>query len=158
MVIKKSDLICVEYTGKLESGEIFDSSNHGSHSHPLIFRAGEGQMIPGFDKAVIGMEKGQEKIITLKPEEAYGDKREELTKKVPIGNIPKEAKAGSTLYMQTPQGPVPLTIIEINDKEATIDFNHPLAGKTLIFNIKIVGIGEEDAKKFEDENEHAHSH
>jgi len=156
MAIKKSDLICVEYTGKLENGEIFDSSNHGNHSHPLIFRAGEGQMIQGFDNAVIGMEKGQEKIITIKPEEAYGERREDMTKKIPAGNIPKDAKAGSHLYMQTPQGPVPLTIIAIDNKEATIDFNHPLAGKTLIFEIKIIGIGEEDAKKFEHENEHAH--
>ncbi|MEK6927827.1 MAG: peptidylprolyl isomerase [Nanoarchaeota archaeon] len=160
MAIKKGDLIVVEYTGKLDSGEVFDSSNHGEHSHPLIFKAGEGQMIAGFDSAVIGMEKGKEKTIKIPCKEAYGEVRKELQREIPRKMLPpeQEPQAGMMLMMGTPDGrQLPVRIAEVKKDVVILDLNHPLAGKDLTFDIKIVGIGEADAKKFEQES-HEHHH
>ena len=141
MVIKKGDKIKVEYTGTLDDGKVFDSSKHGEHSHPLEFEVGSGQIIPGFDKAVVGMKKGEEKEIKLKPEEAYGMPNPKMVQKVPRDKFPaeKEPKPGMLIGLGTPDGKqIPAKIVEVNDKEITLDLNHPLAGKTLKFKIKIV--------------------
>lgn len=138
MPVKKGDKVKVEYTGKLEDGTVFDSSEG---KEPLEFEVGSGMIIKGFDDAVTGMEKGEEKEITLKPEEAYGEPNPQLMKKVPKEQLPKEPepKVGMMLALGTPDGKqIPARIAEIGDKEVTIDINHPLAGKTLIFKIKVV--------------------
>ncbi len=143
MSIKKGDNVKVEYTGTLDDGTVFDSSKHGEHSHPLEFEVGAGQLIKGFDGAVIGMEKGEEKDIKLKPEEAYGQPNPQLTQKVPMDKLPpgQEPKAGMILGLATPDGKqVPARITEVNEKEIIIDLNHPLAGKNLNFKIKVVEI------------------
>lgn len=157
MPIKKGDLIVVEYTGKLDSGEIFDTSNHEGHSHPLIFHAGQGEMIHGFDNAVIGMKKGQEKTIKIISKEAYGEPKKELMREVPRDMLPKEPEpqVGMMLIMNSPDGrQFPVRIAEIKKENILLDMNHPLAGKDLTFDIKVVGIGEEDAKKFQNEEHH----
>lgn len=139
MGIKQGDKVKVEYTGTLENGEVFDSSE--KQGKPLEFEIGAGQIIKGFEQAVIGMEKGEEKEITLKPEQAYGDYNPELVKKVPKDKLPEEAKQGAMLMMHLPNGMnIPAKVKEIGEKEATLDLNHPLAGKTLIFKIKITDI------------------
>jgi len=138
MPIKKGDKVKVHYTGKLEEGTVFDSSEG---KEPLEFEVGSGMIIKGFDDAVMGMEKGDEKEITLKPEEAYGDINPQLMKKVPKEQLPKEPepKVGMMLALGTPDGQqIPARIAEVSDNEVTIDINHPLAGKTLIFKIKVV--------------------
>jgi FKBP-type peptidyl-prolyl cis-trans isomerase 2 len=140
MVIKQGDTVKVDYTGTLENGNVFDTSKG---KQPLEFEVGAGKMIPGFDKAVIGMEKGQEKEISIKPEEAYGEPREELKKEIPRSALPQdqEPKVGMGLMMNTPQGQqFPARIIKVTDENITIDLNHPLAGKTLNFKIKIADI------------------
>ncbi|MEK6856262.1 MAG: peptidylprolyl isomerase [Nanoarchaeota archaeon] len=160
MAIKKGDLIVVDYTGKLDSGEVFDTSNHGGHSHPLIFHAGQEEMIPGFDNAVIGMNKNDSKTIKIESKEAYGEVRPELMREVPREMLPKEQEpqVGMMLMMGTPDGrQFPVRIAKVEKDKVTLDMNHPLAGKNLTFEIKIVGIGEEDAKKFETES-HEHHH
>lgn len=139
MGIEKGNKVKVEYVGKLDSGDIFDSSE--KHGQPLEFEAGAGNVIKGFDEAIIGMEKGDTKDIVIKPEEAYGNENPQLIQKIPREQIPieQELKAGMVLGMQMPNGQqVPARITEANDKEVTIDLNHPLAGKTLNFNIKVV--------------------
>ncbi|HLC52593.1 MAG TPA: peptidylprolyl isomerase [Candidatus Nanoarchaeia archaeon] len=139
--IKKGDKIKVEYTGSFENGEIFDSSNN--HGQPLEFEVGSGQMIKGFDQAVIGMEKNQVKEIVLNPEEAYGELNPEFKKKVPREQLPQEQEPqiGMVLGVSLPNGQqFPARITEINGNEVTIDFNHPLSGKTLKFKLKIVEI------------------
>lgn len=146
MKVKKGDVVAVEYEGKFEDGTVFDKSNHGDHSHPLEFKVGSGMVVVGFDKAVEGMEKGEEKEITLNPEEGYGQRRDELKQKIPRNALPadQEPKKGMTLVIGTPQGQqVPVNILEVNDSEITIDLNHPLAGKVLIFKIKVVDINPE---------------
>lgn len=141
MPIKKGDKVKVEYTGTLGNGTVFDSSE--KHGQPLEFEIGSGQIIKGFENVVIGMEKGEEKDITLKPEEAYGKLDERLKKEIPRYQLPKEQepKVGMTLLMGLPNGnQIPAKIVEIKDNSVVIDLNHPLAGKTLHFKIKIVDI------------------
>jgi len=143
MKVKKGDKVKVEYEGKLESGEVFDSSNHGEHSHPLEFEVGAGKVIKGFDEAVEGMEKGEEKEVTIEPENAYGEPNPQLTQKVPRDKLPKEPepKSGMMLVLATADGrQAPARITKVNKNEVTIDLNHPLAGKKLIFKIKVVEI------------------
>jgi len=141
MPVKKGDKIKVEYEGKLEDGTVFDSSE--KHGQPLEFEVGSGQLIKGFDDAVIGMEKGEEKEIKLQPKDAYGDHNPQLIKKIPRDKLPEdqEPKPGMMLMINLPNGArIPANIKEVTDKEITIDVNHPLAGKVLIFKIKVVDI------------------
>ncbi len=138
MVVKKGDKVKVEYTGTLDDGTVFDT-NEGKE--PLEFEAGSGQVIPGFDKAVVGMEKGEGKEITIKPDQAYGQPDENLKKKVPRESFPEDVKPeeGMMLAMNAPDGrQIPARVDGVGDKEVTLDLNHPLAGKTLNFKIKVM--------------------
>ena len=140
MPIKKGDKVKVDYTGTLEDGTVFDTSEG---KQPLEFEVGSGQLIKGFDEAVTGMEKGEEKEITLQPAEAYGDHNPQLIKKIPRDKLPEgqEPKPGMMLSLGTPDGKqFPARITEVDDKEISIDLNHPLAGKVLKFKIKVVEI------------------
>ncbi len=137
MVVKKGDKIKVDYTGSFENGEVFDASE--KHGQPLEFEAGSGMVVPGFDAAVIGMEIGEEKEFVLNPEEAYGMVDERAIQKVPKDKFPKEAKVDMIIGVPLPDGQqIPAKIIKIDEKEVTIDLNHPMAGKILKFKIKIV--------------------
>lgn len=140
MPIKKGDKIKVDYTGTLDNGTVFDTSEG---KQPLEFEVGAGKIIKGFDNAVIRMEKGQEKEIKLKPEESYGNPNPQLVKKIPRTVLPKdqEPKQGMMILMKTKEGQqIPARITGVTDNDITIDLNHPLAGKTLNFKIKIVDI------------------
>lgn len=141
MAVKKGDTVKVDYTGTLEDGTVFDSSE--KQGKPLEFEVGAGKIIKGFDEAVVGMEKGGEKEITMEPAKAYGDHNPQLIQKVPREQLPKEQelKPGMMLGVTLPNGTqIPAKITKIDEKEATLDLNHPLAGKTLKFKIKIVEI------------------
>lgn len=146
MVIKKGDTVKLEYEGKLEDGKVFDTSKHGDHSHPLEFEVGSGKVIPGFDKAVTGLKKGDKKEFTIPSKEAYGERREELQRDVPIDSVPplpngEKPKEGMTLMMQSPQGQqFPVKVSKVTDKNITLDLNHPLAGKDLTFNIEVLDV------------------
>ena len=140
MTIKKGSKVKVEYTGTLDDGTVFDTSE--KHGKPLEFEVGANQIIPGFEKAIVEMKKGEEKKIKLSPKEAYGDNNPELVKKIPRDKLPKEElKPGMMLLMGLPDGQqMPVKIIEVGEKEVTLDLNHPLAGKTLNFKIKVVDV------------------
>ena len=141
--INNGEYISLDYEGRLESGEIFDSSKHEDHSHPLEFQVGGGQVIPGFETAVLGMKKGEEKEFSIDPERAYGQRNEKLIQKVPRNAVPsdQEPKAGMTLVINTPNGQkFPVKIIDVDKDFISLDLNHPLAGKKLIFKIKILEI------------------
>ena len=147
--IKKGDKVKISYTGKLEDGNVFDSSEDRA---PLSFEVGANQVIPGFDKAVEGMKKDEEKTFSLSVDEAYGPVKEELVQEFPRDKLPDkpEPKEGMMLIMQAPTGQqIPAKIIEVNDGTVKIDINHPLAGKALTFEIKVVGINEPEDKKEE---------
>lgn len=136
----------VTYEGKLENGSVFDSSTHGDHSHPLEFEIGSGQVIPGFESAIKSMEKGESKDIELSPENAYGERREDLQREVPKNSIPptsdgKEVQKGMVLTIKTPQGQnFPIKIVDVKEDTVILDLNHPLAGQKLFFKIEIVDI------------------
>tara|TARA_Y100000310_G_C20702755_1_gene831543 strand:- start:3730 stop:4164 length:435 start_codon:yes stop_codon:yes gene_type:complete len=141
MTIKNGDKVKVEYTGTLEDGTVFDSSKRDEKSEPLEFEVGAGKIIQGFEKAIIGMEKGEEKDIKLNPEEAYGHQDSKKVMKIPKDKLPKEKEpeVGMVLIVGTPEGQqIPAKIKEVDDKEITLDLNHPLAGKILNFKVKIV--------------------
>ncbi len=141
MAVKKGDKVSIEYEGTLENGTVFDSSS--KHGKPLEFEAGASQMIKGFDAAVIGMDEGQEKKITLRPEDAYGNHNPDLVKKIPREQFPKEhePETGMILLLGTPDGrQFPIKVAEVTDTEVGLDLNHPLAGKTLNFKVKVVAI------------------
>ncbi len=142
MTIKEKDTVTLDYEGKFETGEIFDSSKHGDHSHPLTFVVGEHQVIPGFENAVLGMNLDEEKEFTIPPEEAYGMPDEKLFQEIPKSALPPEPspEEGMTLLLQTPQGNMPVEIKEVKQDSVILNLNHPLAGKTLIFKVKIVKI------------------
>jgi FKBP-type peptidyl-prolyl cis-trans isomerase 2 len=138
-MVEKGNKVKITYEGKLESGEVFDSSDrHGGK--PLEFVVGSGMVIKGFDDAVRGMEKGEEKEFTIEPNDAYGDIKDDLKKEVPKNALPQdqEFKEGMVLIAKTPEGQqMPVKIEKINEESVVVDFNHPLAGKKLIFKIKV---------------------
>ncbi|MCB9359633.1 peptidylprolyl isomerase [Candidatus Woesearchaeota archaeon] len=143
MAVEKGNKVKVDYTGTLEDGTVFDTSTHGDHSHPLEFEAGAGQMIKGFDEAVIGMEVGQEKEITLQPDDAYGQPRSDLVQKLPKTQLPEDkrdqVKEGMTLGVGLPDGQqMPARVVAVDAESLTLDLNHPLAGKVLKFKLKLV--------------------
>lgn len=141
MPVKKGDKVKVEYEGKLEDGTVFDSSK--THGKPLEFEVGTGKVIKGFDDGIMGMELNEEKEIKIEPKDAYGDHNPQLIKKVPREQFPKEQepKPGMMVLMGLPNGAqMPVKILEVDDKEVTLDLNHPLAGKTLLFKVKVVEI------------------
>jgi FKBP-type peptidyl-prolyl cis-trans isomerase 2 len=145
--IKKGDKVKVAYTGKLEDGNVFDSSEG---KEPLCFEVGASQVIPGFDNAIEGMKKDEEKTFTLSVEEAYGPVKEELVQEFPKDKLPAkpEPKEGMMLIMQAPTGQqIPAKIVEVKGDIVKIDINHPLAGKALTFEIKVVGVNEPEDKK-----------
>lgn len=151
MVIKQGDIVKVEYEGRFPEGEVFDSTaKHGGE--PMQFQVGSGMLVSGFENAVIGMNSGEEKEVTLKPEDAYGEPNSEYVQKVPKDKFPPEAKEGMMIGLPMPNGQqIPATIKEIGETEVTLDLNHPMAGKTLIFKIKVVSFEEGELK----EHDHA---
>jgi len=143
MSVKKGDRVVVNYTGSFEDGTVFDSSYHGDHSHPIEFTVGSGEIIKGFDEAVIGMEVGEEKDITIMPEDGYGEKKEELIQRIPKSQFPDSEgiQEGMSVNLVTTEGQeFPATIVKIENEFITIDLNHPLAGEKLNFKIKLEGI------------------
>lgn len=130
----------VQYTGKLENGEVFDSS---INRDPLKFIIGDGSVIPGFEKGVAGMEVGESKTITIPPEEAYGMRHEEFVVNVERGDFPENIKpaVGLQLRMNQPDGKsINVMITDLSEDTVTLDANHPLAGHTLFFDVELVEI------------------
>ncbi len=151
--VQTGDAVTLHYKGTLGDGQTFDSSEGRT---PLTFTAGENQVIPGFDTAVMGMKIGDKKVFTILTEEAYGPIRAELMKEFPRANLPEgmEPKVGMPLAMQGPQGQsIPVTIVKVTPENVTIDLNHPLAGKDLTFDIEIVAINDPQYTSSMDEEE-----
>jgi FKBP-type peptidyl-prolyl cis-trans isomerase SlyD len=136
----------IEYTVKNSKGEVVDT-NKGQA--PLEFVAGKGQIIPGLEKEVEKMEVGEEKTIVVKAEDAYGQRNEEWVETLPREQFEGiELQKGMTLYGQSPDGQtIAVTVKDFNDKEVTIDYNHPLAGEDLTFDVKVVSKREATAEE-----------
>lgn len=143
MTVQKGNTVSLSYTGTLDDGTVFDASE--KHGKPLEFKAGEGQVIPGFDHAVLGMKEGEEKTFRLESKDAYGDPKENMIHKIPRESLPKDQEpvAGMQLSVGLPNGmQVPAKIVEVGEKDVTIDLNHPLAGKVLTFKVKVEKIAD----------------
>lgn len=143
MPVKKGDKVKIEYDGTLDDGTVFDSSE--KHGKPMEFEVGAEQVIKGFEDAIIGMEKGEEKEVKIKPGDGYGERDPNLIKKIPKDQFPEDQKVdvGMELIIQLPNGmQVPAKVAEIGDDDVAFDFNHPLAGKNLNFKIKVVEVSD----------------
>lgn len=153
MEIKKNIVVSMEYTGKLNDGTVFDSSEGRG---PLEFIYGQGKIIPGLENNLEGLKKGDEKNIKLSADEAYGQYREDAVQEISNEEFPQdvELKEGLNLMAQTPYGPIPVRVKEVKDNSAIIDFNHPLAGKDLEFDVKIVDLREATEEELEKGLEH----
>ncbi|EOZ95812.1 FKBP-type peptidyl-prolyl cis-trans isomerase SlyD [Indibacter alkaliphilus LW1] len=139
-VASKGNSVKVHYTGRLNDGTVFDSSEN---REPLQFTLGDGNMIKGFDAAVQGMEVGQEKSVTIPSNEAYGEKRDDMMLDIPLTQVPPHIKpeVGMELSLQNQQGqPVPVRVVGVDEEKVILDANHPLAGQDLIFDITLVEI------------------
>ena len=145
---KEGDTVKVHYTGKLEDGTVFDTSEERA---PLEFTIGSGQIIRGFEQGVVGMEPGEAKTATIPPEEAYGPHREDMTLTVDRGQFPEEInpEPGQQHQVQQPDGRAAVvTVSDVSESTVTLDANHPLAGQPLTFEIRlvdIVGVAQEQA-------------
>ncbi|MFH1595069.1 MAG: peptidylprolyl isomerase [Pseudomonadota bacterium] len=136
--VKNGDFVQLHYTGTLEDGTVFDRSDGRG---PLEFQVGGGGIIDGFNDAVMDMEVNGEKTFTLTPDQAYGENREDLTREFPMDMLGDHAiEVGQVLRFSSPHGPMSGTVLSLDPDKFTVDFNHPLAGKTLEFAIKVVGI------------------
>ena len=139
--VKKGDTIRVHYRGTFDDGEEFDSSY--SRDEPLTTRAGVGNLIPGFDNALIGMTPGDTKTVNILAADAYGEINPEARQTIPKDQFPADLtlEEGSTIQGRSPQGQQVLaTIQSVNESDVVLDFNHPMAGKNLNFEIEVVDI------------------
>lgn len=147
--VENGDTISVDYVGKLEDGTVFDTSvkevaiqagiyNQMRNYEPLTFTVGTGQMIEGFDKGVIGMKAGETKVLKISPEQAYGEYDPELSRELSREGVSFVPEVGMQLATDTGLRGI---VTEVGDKSFIIDFNHELAGKTLIFEVTVVSVG-----------------
>lgn len=137
---KEGDTVRVHYTGKLGDGTVFDTS---TEREPLEFTIGSGEIISGFERAVVGMEPGETKTATIPPEEAYGPRREDMTLTVDREQFPKDInpEPGQQLQVQQPDGRAAIvTVSDVSESTVTLDANHPLAGQPLTFDIQLVDV------------------
>ena len=143
LIAKKGDTVKINYVGKLEDGTIFDESK--LHDGPLEFKVGDKKLLPEFENAVVGMTVGQTKTITIKSDDAYGARKEELVQKVNRNQLPAdmEPKIGQQLRAKRDDdNEIIVTVVGIDETEITIDVTHPLAGKDLAFDIELLEIKE----------------
>jgi peptidylprolyl isomerase len=139
--VKVGDTVRIHYTGTLNDGSTFDSSEGRD---PLQFEVGSGQIIPGLDKELPGMAVGDKKTVNIPAAEAYGEKNPQMQQAIPREQIPANIplELGMRLQMQTPEGQViPVTVAAVDEQTVTLDANHPLAGKDLTFDFEVVSIG-----------------
>lgn len=138
--VKNGDRVKIHYTGKLEDGNVFDSSKNRP---PLDFIVGSGDVMPGIENGVIGMEIGDKKSIEILSEEAFGPRREQLVAEVMKGDLPNHItpNIGQQLQVLMPDDQyITVSIIDMSEDTVTLDANHPLVGYTLLFDIELVEI------------------
>lgn len=138
--VRKGDTVKVHYHGKLTNGETFDSSEG---RNPLEFKVGSGMVIKGFDDGVLDMKVGEKKTVEIPVGQAYGLQKEDLIFHFPKDKIPAgmQVEKGMHLELRNENGqPVPVIVSSVEEDVITLDANHPLAGKDLIFDIELVEI------------------
>ena len=139
-MIKQGSKVKVHYTGKYTNDSIFDTSYRDDRS-ALEFVVGEGQLIKGFEEAVLGMIPGEKKTVQIDPERAYGAINKEMIISVPKNMVPENVEVGQTLGGTLKNGQeVPFMVKEVTDSDILLDANHPLAGETLVFDIEVLEV------------------
>lgn len=137
-MVTQGSTVEVHYTGKFPNDEVFDTSEGRD---PLQFQVGTGQIIPGFENAILGKNIGDKVTINIPASEAYGDVRNELFVQVPLDKLPGEVEVGQTLQADSGNGETVMVVVEqVNEDHVIINGNHPLAGKDLVFDIEIVSV------------------
>lgn len=128
------------YRGTLDDGTQFDSSY--DRGEPIEFTCGAGQMIPGFDAAVVDMALGEKKSVHIPAKDAYGEYNEQAVQKIPANQVPNadQLPVGQTVYFNSPYGPMPAKVVSVAIDEVVLDMNHELAGKDLNFDIELVEV------------------
>jgi len=154
MVIANDHVVSIHYTVKLDDGTVVDTSEG---KNPLLYLQGRGNIIPGLEKALEGRKQGDSFQVQIAPEDAYGVRHEQMVQTVPKTELPDEGgevAVGVRFQVETPHGPIILEVTEVQDENVVLDGNHPLAGKTLHFDVEVDSIRE--ATK--EELEHGHVH
>jgi peptidylprolyl isomerase len=137
---KMNDKVKVHYSGALSDGTVFDSS---LEREPFEFTIGQGMVIPGFEKGIIGMSEGDSRMVSITSDDAYGPYRDDLVGVIDKSRKPEniDLEIGMVLQMRSPEGSITnVTIKDIGDEGITLDLNHPLAGKDLVFEIKLMEV------------------
>jgi peptidylprolyl isomerase len=137
---KNGDTVKIQYTGKLEDGSVFEASTEGE---PLQFTIGSSKIIPGLEEAVVGMNPGESKTVKIPSDEGYGPHRREMVMEVDRNQVPENIKTevGQQLQMTKPDGQILLVrVTDVSESSVTFDANHPLAGKDLTFDIKLLEV------------------
>lgn len=155
MKIEKNTVATVNYALKNDAGETIDSSEEAG---PIMLLAGAGEMIPGLEKALEGREKGDKFNVTIQPEDAYGERNDQMIERVPRANFPgiEDIEAGMMFQtMDNAEQPMVVRVLEVDDEFVTVDGNHPMAGAVLNFDLEVVDV--RAATEEEIANGHVHS-
>ncbi|MEN6616256.1 MAG: peptidylprolyl isomerase [Syntrophorhabdus sp.] len=139
MRAKANDRVKIHYKGALRDGTVIDTS-HGKE--PFVFIIGQGSVIPGFEKSVLGMKAGDTKTVTIQPEDGYGIHREDLCAVIERSRIPAtiNLRPGVKLDVQSSRGSTRATVLQVTESSVVLDLNHPLAGKELVFDLHLIEI------------------
>lgn len=154
MQVDKHKVVTIDYTVKDEEGTVIDSSSGGE---PLAYIHGTGNLIPGLESALEGKTKGEEVNAAVPPEQAYGERDDALLQAIPRDRFEtgeQELHPGMRFQAQSEQGAQVVTVVDVSDEEVTVDANHPLAGATLNFEVKVVDVRDATAEELE----HGHVH
>ncbi|HYJ15423.1 MAG TPA: peptidylprolyl isomerase [Candidatus Limnocylindria bacterium] len=143
--VQDGSIVSIEYTLTGDDGKVIDTS---AGKEPLTYIHGAGQIVKGLEQELNGLKVGDQKKVSVKPEDGYGMPSEKAFQEIPRENVPAEAlKAGATLMMKSPDGrAMPITIAQVKEKTVVVDLNHPLAGKTLHFDVKVKDIKAAEAR------------
>ena len=147
-LIGDNKVVQMHYEGTLDDGTVFDSSEGRD---PLEFIYGVGMLIPGLENEMEGLRVGERKTVRVAADDAYGPYMDEALQEIPLNQMPPDIdlEEGMQLVAQSPQGPIPVTVLEIREETVVIDFNHPLAGEALTFDIEVVAIRDATEEELE---------
>lgn len=135
--VAPGSVVSVEYEGTFDNGTVFDASE----GEPLQFEIGAGQIIPGFEQEIVGMQEGETKQFTVEPEDAYGEVNETLIQPVPLENFQETPEPGQRIQLQAQNGrQLVATVVDVTEDEVVLDLNHPLAGERLHFDVMLVQV------------------
>jgi len=139
MAVENGKGVVVHYTGRFEDGTVFDTSLTEGRE-PLNVVLGQGSLITGFEKGLLGLNQGDKKTIEINPEEGYGEYLDGLVTVVPSDRVPEGVKVGDFLESHSDRGTINVIVTEINEEGVKLDANHPMAGKKLIFDVEVLEV------------------